>query len=65
MLKTPDQLYLAAVDMRENKLIATGSRTVAVVGVAKTISEAEKIAEEEIQRIQGQLFRRPISALKP
>lgn len=58
-VKNTDQLYLAAVDMRENKLIATGSRTVAVVGVAKTISEAEKIAEEEIQRIQGQLFHRP------
>jgi phosphoribosylamine--glycine ligase len=54
----PEQLYLAAVDAREGQLIATGSRAAAVVGVAHTIAEAEKIAEEEINRIHGKLFHR-------
>lgn len=52
-------LYLAAVDEREGKLHTTGSRAVAIVGMAKTISDAEKIAEDEIKRIQGKLFHRP------
>lgn len=57
-IRHPEQLYLAAVDVRDGKLCATGSRTAAVVGIAKTISEAEKLAESEIQRIQGPLFHR-------
>jgi phosphoribosylamine--glycine ligase len=57
-IKQPKQLYLGAVDMRQGKLFATGSRTAAVVGVGKTIQEAEKMAEEEIKRIQGALFHR-------
>jgi phosphoribosylamine--glycine ligase len=57
-VKHPENIYFAAVDKRDGKLIATGSRTVAVVGVAKTIAEAEKIAELEIQQIQGRLFHR-------
>ncbi|MEC9377196.1 MAG: phosphoribosylamine--glycine ligase, partial [Candidatus Neomarinimicrobiota bacterium] len=35
-----------------------GSRTVAVVGVADTISEAENIAEKEISAVEGPLFHR-------
>lgn len=58
-VKNPDQLYFAAVDERDGQLFATGSRAVAVVGVAKTIAEAEKIAEEEIQLVKGSLFHRP------
>ncbi len=57
-IQNPEQLYLAAVDARDGKLYATGSRTAAVVGVANTITEAEKIAESETQRIQGPLFHR-------
>ncbi len=53
-----DNMYLAAVDQREDGLYETGSRTVAVVGIADTIAEAERIAEEEIQRIKGPLFHR-------
>lgn len=54
----PEQLYYAAVDERAGKLYATGSRAVAVVGIANTITAAEKIAEEEICRIRGKLFHR-------
>lgn len=53
-----EHLYLAAVDFRDGSLVATGSRTVAVVGIADSIYEAEKIAEQEIQKIQGNLFHR-------
>lgn len=54
----PEQLYLGAVDMINDKLVETGSRTAAVVGVAATLSEAEKAAEEDINRIVGPLFHR-------
>lgn len=53
-----DQLYLGAVDMINGELVETGSRTAAVVGIAKTIAEAEQIAEAEINRIKGPLFHR-------
>lgn len=54
----PEQLYYGAVDIKKDELIATGSRAVAVVGIGATLAEAEKIAEAEIQRIQGSLFHR-------
>ncbi len=53
-----DQIYFAAVDERTDGLYETGSRTVAVVGIALTITEAETIAEEEIKKISGPLFHR-------
>lgn len=53
-----DALYYAAVDAREDGLYETGSRTVAIVGIADTIAEAENIAEAEIRRVQGPLFHR-------
>ena len=58
-IKDNDQLYLAAVDSVDGKLYATGSRTVAVVGIADNVMSAEAIAEAEISRIKGQLFHRP------
>ena len=57
-VKNRDQLYYASVDIEEKNLVETGSRTVAVVGIADTITEAEKIAEKEIQAINGPLFHR-------
>lgn len=53
-----DALYLAAVDQRENELVETGSRTAAVVGIADSLEEAERIAEKEIRAIKGPLFHR-------
>ncbi|OGH70327.1 MAG: phosphoribosylamine--glycine ligase [Candidatus Magasanikbacteria bacterium RIFCSPHIGHO2_02_FULL_51_14] len=53
-----DRLYFGSVEERNGELYETGSRTVAVVGVADTISEAEKIAEEEIACVKGPLFHR-------
>ena len=57
-VKNPDQLYLASVDLENNILLESGSRTVAVVGVADTLQKAEAIAEDEIKRIEGPLFHR-------
>ncbi|MCE3238255.1 MAG: purD [Gammaproteobacteria bacterium] len=57
-VQNKEQLYFASVDERSGKLYATGSRAVAVVGVADTISAAEKIAEAEMNRITGKLFHR-------
>lgn len=57
-VKNQDNLYLASVDVIGNDLIETGSRTVAFVGVADKIYDAEIEAETEIQRIKGPLFHR-------
>lgn len=57
-VKNPDQLFFASVDTKEGTLIEAGSRTVAVIGIADTLQEAEAIAESEIKRIAGPLFHR-------
>ena len=57
-VENPDQLYLASVDFKNNILLESGSRTVAVVGIANTLQEAEAIAENEIKHIGGPLFHR-------
>ena len=54
----PDNLFFASVDYKNECLIEAGSRTVAVVGIANSISEAETIAENEISRVKGPLFHR-------
>ncbi len=54
----PEQLYLAAIDVHENKLYATGSRAAAVVGVGDTLAVAEQQAESEVRRIKGNIFHR-------
>jgi len=57
-IENPKNLYYASVDIKDNKLIEAGSRTVAVIGIADTLQEAELIAESEINRIKGPLFHR-------
>jgi phosphoribosylamine--glycine ligase len=57
-VQNKDQLYFASVDERPDGLYEIGSRTVAVIGIADTIYEAEQIAETEIQKIKGPLFHR-------
>ena len=57
-ISDPDKLFYASVDIKDGALIESGSRTVAVVGVADSISEAEKIAENEIASVSGPLFHR-------
>ena len=57
-IENPDSLFYASVDIKDNELVESGSRTVAFVGVADSIFSAEKIAENEMQRIKGPLFHR-------
>ena len=57
-INNPERLFYASVDVRDDQLVEAGSRTIAVVGVADTISEAENIAEKEISAVEGPLFHR-------
>lgn len=57
-VKHPENLYYASVDIKDDTLIESGSRTVAVVGIADTLAEAEKVAQSEIEKIAGPLFHR-------
>ena len=57
-VKNKAQLYFAAVNTIDGELYASKARALAVVAIAPTIAEAEKIAEDEINRIHGQLFHR-------
>lgn len=57
-VKNKTRLYLASVNAIDGKIMATGSRTAAYVGVADSISAAEEIAEREIRAITGPLFHR-------
>jgi phosphoribosylamine--glycine ligase len=51
-------MFLSAVDVKDGALVATGSRTVAVVGVAATIGEAEALCERVVLQIPGRFFHR-------
>jgi phosphoribosylamine--glycine ligase len=51
-------IFLSAVDVKDGMLIATGSRTVAVVGVGESIGEAEVACEQVVQQIPGPFFHR-------
>jgi phosphoribosylamine-glycine ligase len=53
-----DSLFFAAVREDENKIIATGSRTVACVGIDKEVSGAEQKAEAGISQVVGNVFHR-------
>ena len=57
-IENPDSLFYASVDIQNGQLVEAGSRTVAVVGMADSISEAEIIAEKEISSVTGPLFHR-------
>ena len=46
-------LFLSAVDVRAGELIATGSRTVAVVARGQSIAEAEELCERFASIIPG------------
>ena len=57
-VEQPENLFLGAVDLRRGKLVATGSRTAAVVGIAEELEEAEAIAETLVSQVEGNLFHR-------
>ena len=51
-------IFLSGVDVNDDILIATGSRSVAIVGTAATIVEAEALCERVVQQIPGPFFHR-------
>ena len=57
-ISNPDGLFYASVNIQNGQLVEAGSRTVAVVGMADTISDAERIAEKEVSSVEGPLFHR-------
>ena len=57
-LKDRLRMYYAAVRAMDGKLYLTGSRAVAFVGIANTLFEAEKIAEEAASLVEGPVFHR-------
>ena len=57
-IKDTKHLFYASVDIKNGVLIEAGSRTVAFVGIADTIENAEIIAEKEILKIEGPLYHR-------
>ena len=58
MTKNDSSLFLASVMFKDNKLIACGSRTAAVVGKNRDIQKAEAFAEQGVSNISGKLFHR-------
>lgn len=52
------KLYYASVDERDDGIYMSGSRALAFVGIADTISEAEKIAASALSSVSGQVFYR-------
>lgn len=53
------ELFFGAVDYKDGKLIGTGSRAIAVLGLGDTIAEAEQKAENAVKNIYGKLYHRP------
>jgi phosphoribosylamine--glycine ligase len=58
VMPTGTELFLSAVDVKEGRLVATGSRTVAVVGTGATLDEAEELCERVVREIPGPFFHR-------
>ena len=57
-IKSKDSLFYASVEIKNSQLVESGSRTMAIVGKAETITKAEEIAEKEICLVKGPLFHR-------
>ena len=57
-IENSDGLFYASVDVKNGELVEAGSRTIAVVGMADSIAEAEAIAENEVSSVSGPLFHR-------
>jgi len=57
--------YYASVYRENNNIFTTSSRAMGILGIADDLQKAEKIAEEGVKCVQGQLFhRRDIGTLK-
>jgi fusion protein PurCD len=53
------KLYYAAIDEKDGDLYLSGSRAIAMVGIADQIEEAEQKVETAIKMVTGPIFHRP------
>ncbi len=47
------RLYYSSIDKKEDGLYLSSSRAIGIVGIADTLEEARKIAEEGVKAIKG------------
>lgn len=52
------KMYYAAVDEKDGEIFLSSSRTLAFVGIADTLKEAEEIAQSAISAVEGPVFYR-------
>lgn len=61
-IKVPERtkalIYYAAVEERNGEIYTTKSRGVAFVGIADTIEDAERIAEDAASKVEGAVYHR-------
>jgi len=63
--KVGARYYYASVYREGNDIYTTTSRAIGVLGIANTLEEAEKIAEQGVECIEGKLFhRKDVGTLK-
>jgi len=53
------RMYFASVDQKPDGLYMSGSRAIAFVGISSDFWQAERIAEEAIRSVKGNVFHRP------
>jgi len=53
------RLYYSSVDQKADGLYMTTSRAIGVVGIANTLAQAEKIAEDAVTAVSGPVSHRP------
>jgi len=51
-------LFYASIDKKGDELMMTGSRAIGIVGVADTLEEAQKISEDAVSAVIGDVFHR-------
>jgi phosphoribosylamine--glycine ligase len=52
------RMYYASVDKKPDGLYMSGSRAIAFVGISKDFGEAEKISEQAVKSVKGNVFHR-------
>ena len=52
------RLYYASVDQKDDGLYLTSSRAIGCLGIADSLEEAERIAEEATKSVRGKVFHR-------
>ena len=60
------QVFFAKVDRVDDQLLTTTSRSIAILGISQSVSEAEKMVEQALQYVEGDFYvRHDIGKLEP